>query len=98
MAKHYFGENTVTLVCLKPDNTGKLVVAWKKRISGQADIKKHFAVDADGIPAVGPRVYRELTASEMKEQGLPPGLKTTSCVQCLIAVGIIQETAQRAAA
>ena len=83
MAKTVFGEGTVTLVTLSRGPGGKLEVARKFRVSGPTDVEKYFAVEA-GRPVVGPLVYRELTARELEERGLPVTLKRTGYLQCLV--------------
>jgi hypothetical protein len=84
MAKTVFGEGTVTLVVLKKGPNGRLDVARKLRVSGQADVARHFPLKGDGTPLVGPMVYRERTNAELEALGRPAGFKRTNYLECLV--------------
>ena len=83
MAKHAFGEGTVTLVTLKKGPQGKLEVARKFRVSGQSDVERIFPM-REGRPVIGPLVYRELSRKELARLEKPANFKQTNYFECLV--------------
>lgn len=68
MAKHAFGENTMTLVVVKDGRRLRTVT-----VSGDTDVKRHFVLDEEGRPIVGGRaeLFRQLTRAECEAAGVP---------------------------
>lgn len=93
MAKHAFGEGTMTFVFT--DSKKTKVVGKKFKIHCNSDIREHFPLprvmlsDGDKLaPLVGDNLWRELTYAELERLGLPASFKETNYMDCLVKPGM----------